>query len=100
MRGGDTYLTEMIGVAIAKRTWPEGSPEYVDAISAKRVAHYRIDADGKLSLHRFSYSNYAAKRLQLMMEKSTEQEVNLAEILNAKLNPNPPSDWIDRWSGS
>jgi hypothetical protein len=100
MRGGDTYLTEMIGVAIAKRTWPEGSPEYVDAISAKRVAHYRMDADGKLSLHRFSYSNYAAKRLQLMMEKSTEQEVSLAEILNAKLNPNPPSDWIDRWSGS
>jgi hypothetical protein len=24
----------------------------------------------------------------------------LAEILNAKLNPNPPSDWTDGWSGS
>jgi hypothetical protein len=100
MRGGDTYLTEMIGVAIAKRTWPEGSPEYVDAVNAKRVAHYRMDADGKLSLHRFLYSEYAAKRLQLMMEKRTEQEVTLAEILNAKLNPNPSPDWTDRWSGS
>jgi hypothetical protein len=100
MRGGDTYLTEMIGVAIAKRTWPEGSPEYVDAVTAKRVAHYRMDADGKLGLHRFFYSEYAAKHLQLMMEKRTEQEVTLAEISSAKLNPNPPSDWTDRWSGS
>jgi hypothetical protein len=100
MRGGDTYLTEMIGIAIAKRTWPEGSPTYVDAIGAKRVAHYRMDVDGKLSLHRFLSSEYASKRLQLMMEKKTEQEVNLAEILNAKLNPNPPSDWTDKWNGS
>ncbi len=100
MRAGDTYLTEMIGIAIAKRTWPEGSPEYVDAVSAKRVAHYRMDVDGKLSLHRFLSSEYAAKRLQLMMQNKTEQEVNLAEILNAKLNPNPPSDWTDKWSGS
>jgi hypothetical protein len=100
MRGGDTYLTEMIGIAIAKRAWPEGSPTYVDAISARRVAHYRMDADGKLSLHRFLSSEYAAKRLQLMMEKKTEQEVNLAEILNARWSPNPPSDYTDRWSGS
>ncbi|HWJ33724.1 MAG TPA: hypothetical protein VNR70_00570 [Steroidobacteraceae bacterium] len=100
MRGGDTYLTEMIGVAIAKRAWPEGSAEYVEAVSAKRVAHYQMDTDGKIGLHHFLNSQYAAKRLQLMTEKKTEQEVNLAEILNAKLNPNPPSDWTDRWGGS
>jgi hypothetical protein len=100
MRGGDTYLTEMVGIAIAMRAWPEGSPTYVDAFSARRVAHYRMDADGKLSPHRFLSSEYAAKRLQLMMEKKTEQEVNLAEILNARWSPNPPSDYADRWSGS
>jgi hypothetical protein len=100
MRGGDTYLTEMIGIAIAKRTWPEGSPEHVDAVSAKRVAHYRMQADGKLSLHRFLSSEYVAKHLQLMMEKTTEQDVVLEEIVNAKLNPNPPSDWTGGWSGS
>jgi hypothetical protein len=90
MRGGDTYLTEMVGIAIAKRVWPEGSPAYRDALSAKRVGHYRMDADGKLGLHRFMFSEYAAKRLHLMMEKRTEQEVILAEILDARLNPNPP----------
>jgi hypothetical protein len=100
MRGGDTYLTEMVGIAIAKRAWAEGSPTYVDAINARRVAHYRMDADAKLSLHRFIFSQYAAKRLQLMMEKKSEQEVILAEILNAGRNPNPPSDYSGGWSGS
>jgi hypothetical protein len=100
MRDGNTYLTEMVGIAIAMRVWPEGSPTYVDALSAKRVAHYRMDADGKLSLHRFLFSEYAAKRLHLMMEKRSEQEVILAEILDARLNPNPPSAFTDRWSGS
>jgi hypothetical protein len=100
MRGGDTYITEMIGIAIAKRAWPEGSPEHVDAISAKRTAHYRMQADGKLSLHRFLSSDYVEKHLQLMMEKTTEQDVVVAELVNAKMNPNPPSDWTDKWSES
>lgn len=95
MRGGDTYITEMVGIAIAKRAWPEGSPTYVDAIGARRVAHYRIDADGKISLRRFLFTGFAAKRLQLMTEKTTEQEVILAEILNARRNPDPPSDYTD-----
>ena len=64
-------MTEMVGIAIARRAWPGGGPTYVDAISARRV-----------------------------MEKKTEQEVNLAEILNASRSPNPPSDYADRWSGS
>ena len=68
---------------------------YVDAISARRVAHYRIDADGKMSLRRFLFPGFAAKRLLLMTEKTTEQEVILAEILNAKRNPDPPSDYTD-----
>ncbi len=97
MRGGDTYLTEMVGIAIAKRAWPEGSSEYVDAVSARRTAHYRMQADGKLSLHRLLSSAYVEKHLQLMTAKTTEQEVVLAEIVNAKLNPNPTPDWTDKW---
>jgi len=100
MRRGDTYITEMVGIAIAKNTWPAGSPTYVDAISARRVAHYRMDADGKLSLHRFMSSKYAAERLQLMTDKKTEQEVNVAEIENARWSANPPPDYADPWSGS
>ena len=92
MRHGDTYITEMIGVAIAKRSWPEGSAEYLDAVSAKRLAYYRMDTDGNFSRNHYWSSQYFAKRLQLMTENKTEQEVNLAEIVNAKLSPNPSSD--------
>ncbi len=96
MRSGDTYITEMVGIAIAQRAWPEGSPPYVDATSARRVAHYRMDADGKLSVRRFLFSGFAAKRLQLMTEKKSEQEVVLAEILNARRNPDPPANYTER----
>ncbi len=100
MRGGDTYITEMIGIAIAKRTWPEGSLEHIDAVSAKRTAHYRMQADTKLNLDHLSSTAYVEKHLQLMMAKTTEQDVVLAEIVDAKLNPDPPSDWIDKWNES
>jgi hypothetical protein len=95
MLGGDTYLTEMIGIVIAKQAWPEGSPEYADAVMAKRIVRYRMAKDE--DLHRgFS----AAERLRLMSEKKTEQEVDVAELLDAGLNPNPPADWADKRSGT
>ncbi len=40
------------------------------------------------------------KRLQLMQEKRTEQEVVLAEILNAGVSADPPSGYVDPLSGS
>jgi hypothetical protein len=95
MRRGDTYMTELVGLAIAKRTWPEGSAEFVGAVSARRVIHYRIHIDGQISLDRVWSSRYAAKRLHLMTKYRTEQEVVSTEILNAKMDPNPPSDWAD-----
>ena len=100
MRRGDTYMTEMVGVGIAKRAWPDGSTEFLDAVNAKRVAHYRIHVDGQVAIQRARNARYAAKRLQLMTENKTEQGVSLAEIIDAKLSPNPPSDWTDKWDGS
>jgi len=100
MRGGDTYLTDMVGIAIAKRVWPEGTPAYVDALSDMRVAHYRMETDATLSGRGFLSSGYAAKRLQLMQEKRTEQEVVLAEILNAGVSADSPSGYVDPLSGS
>ena len=100
MRAGDIYMTEIIGLSIAKRTWPEGSAEYLDAIKATGVAHYQMNTDGKISLHRLWSSRYFRKRLQLMTDNKTQQEVTSAEIMNAKLSPNPPSSWTDKLGGS
>src|SRR5450756_2208992 len=45
---GDTYITEMIGVAIAKRVWPEDSPEWRAAAEERRVYDYRSKYYAKL----------------------------------------------------
>jgi hypothetical protein len=39
----------MIGLAVARRVWPEGSAEYQAAVEARRVAQYRTDADNGLA---------------------------------------------------
>jgi hypothetical protein len=45
---GDSYTTEMIGVGIAKRVWPEDSPEWSVAAEARRVYDYRSKASAQL----------------------------------------------------
>jgi len=95
MRRGDTYLTELIGLAITRRVWPEGSAEFIAANNARRVAHYRMHIEGQISLKQLWSSRDIARRLQLMTDNQTEQEVVSAEILSARLNPNPPSDWAE-----
>lgn len=60
----------------------------------------KMNTAGKIDLPHFWNARYAARRLQLMTENQTEQEVNLAEIMSAKLNPNPPSNWTDSGGGS
>lgn len=97
MRNGDTYLTELIGTSIAKRVWSESDPEYADAVRARRVARYRMDAVSQIFNENYLHSSFAENQLKLMTEKRTEQEVNLTEILNAKLSPDPPTDWVDKW---
>ncbi|MEO7208580.1 MAG: hypothetical protein ABI145_17875 [Steroidobacteraceae bacterium] len=96
MRQGDTYITEMIGAAIAKRVWPEGSAEYLDAVGARRLGRYRMETENKTSIARIGSSKYAEKHLHLLATHRTEQEVVLAEILDAGLNPTPPTDWTDK----
>lgn len=97
MRNGDTYVTEMVGLTLAKQVWPEGSSEYADAVAARRVAHYRMETDGELGVHLMSSSRVASKRLALMTEKHTEQEVAIAEIASVGARLNPPADYREKW---
>jgi hypothetical protein len=84
---GDTYLTEMIGVAIAKRVWPEQSPEWKAAAAEHRVYDYRsklwltLDVDDDA---------HAARYLALCGKYRREQDLWSAQILAAGKNPNPP----------
>lgn len=95
LRRGDTYLTEMIGLLIAKRVWPEGSPEYQDALQARRVARYRMDTYGRIDSAMAKDSAASQRYLDALAAHRTEQEVFVAEIVRAGLDPNPGEDWTD-----
>ncbi len=95
LRRGDTYLTELLGTDIAKRAWAAGSAEYQDAVDARRLGYYRIAMNEK-SIPEVFHRKYMEKHLALLATHRTEQEVALAEILGAGLNPTPPSDWTDK----
>src|SRR5579859_2447202 len=53
---GDTYITEMIGIAIAKRVWSEDSPEWKAAAEARRVYEYRSKFWATLDLTNTSHA--------------------------------------------
>jgi hypothetical protein len=84
---GDTYITEMIGVAIAKRVWPENSPQWTEATDARRAWDYRAGylshADAWNAAHTDEYLNLCAQNRR-------EQDVYKAELIASGKNPNPP----------
>lgn len=94
LRQSDTYLTEMFGLDLAIRLWPNDSPEHRDAVEARRVAHYRLDSEARLAEH-FTGNDGSERYLQLLTTHRTEQEVWLADMTASGLNPNPPPGWID-----
>jgi len=93
MRNGDTYLTEMVGIAIAKRVWPEGSPEFTDAVAARRLAQYRMRTEGTIAVTSLHTNAEALDYLELLTTHRAEQEVALAVITGAGKSPSPPADW-------
>jgi len=86
---GDTYITEMIGVAIAKRVWPEDSPEWKAAAEARRVYEYRSKFWATLDLMNTSH---AEEYLALCAQNRREQDVFLAQLISAGKDPNPPQE--------
>jgi hypothetical protein len=92
MRNGDTYITEMVGIAIAKRVWPETSVEYAEAVEARRLGQYRMRKEGEITLTALRRNAGAVAYLQLIGAHRSEQEVALAVIANAGKNPTPPAD--------
>ncbi len=93
MRNGDTYITEMVGIAIAKRVWSETSAEYAEAVEARRLGQYRMRTEGEITLTALRRNAGAIAYLQLIGTHRSEQEVALAVIANAEKNPTPPADW-------
>jgi hypothetical protein len=84
---GDTYITEMIGIAIAKRVWPEDSQQWKSAVEARHLYEYRSKFWAALDLWDASH---AEEYLTLCAENRREQDVVLAQLIAIGKDPNPP----------
>jgi hypothetical protein len=87
---GDTDITEMIGVAIAKRVWPMDSPEWKAATEARRAYEYRSQLFAASSAND---PQWAEKYLALCAQNRREQDVERAELIAEGKSPDPPASW-------
>jgi hypothetical protein len=88
LQNGDTYLTEMIGVAIAKRVWLEDSSEWKAASEERRVYDYRSKLFSKLEQRALTHPG---EYLTLCTQNRREQDVFGAQLTSAGYDPNPPA---------
>jgi hypothetical protein len=93
LQRGDNLLTEAIGTSIAKRVWPEDSPEWKAAAEARRVIDYRSKYIMKLN---FQGEKPIEEYIALCEKFHREQDVFLAQMIAAGENPNPPANWSPR----
>lgn len=89
---GDTVITEMIGLAIAKRAWPADSPEWKTAAEQRRVTNYRLQTAIQVNL-KSGAGTRTQSYLSLCEQNRREQDVIFADIIKAGRSPDPPADW-------
>jgi hypothetical protein len=87
LQNGDTYITEMIGVAIAKRVWPEESREWKGAAEDRRVYEYRSKLFVKLSDR---LTKHPDEYITLCEQNRREADLFAAQLIAAGYDPNPP----------
>jgi hypothetical protein len=88
-QNGDTYITESIGLRIAERVWPEDSAEWQAASSARRLYAYRLKRWSELTP---IDAAHAQTYLSLCEQHRREQDVWLAALISAGIDPTPPPD--------
>jgi len=100
LRSGDTYITEMAGLGIAMRAWPDGSDERGEARHELHIEHYRMDQEFRRSVAYTPSDQEARQLLQLLATHRTEQEAYVADLERAGISPEPPADWTEppMWS--
>jgi hypothetical protein len=87
LENSDTYITEMIGVAIAKQVWPESSPQWIEAMEARRSWDYRAKYLSQSDAWNAAYTD---EYLTLCAQNRREQDVYKAELIASGKNPDPP----------
>jgi hypothetical protein len=99
MQAGDTHIIQMFGTSIARRVWPEGSREYVDATASRRLLQYRASVAQEITGGGFASEADALQFIALMSTHRAEQDVDVALIAGAGRSATPPPDWTEPQPG-
>jgi hypothetical protein len=100
LRAGDANITEMAGLGIAMRAWPDGSDERNEAVRTLRAYHYLADQEFRRGVARTTTDQEAAAYLQLLATHRAEREAFAADLAQAGVATDPPADWVEpaMWS--
>jgi hypothetical protein len=81
---GDIFVAEMVGIAIAKRVWPENSPQWQNALEVRRV----YEDDSKRFLESEVASAQSSERYLRLCEKYSAEQAVLRASLQETDQPN------------
>lgn len=95
LMASDTILSEMFGVAIARRVWSIDSEKGRAASEARRAFTYRSRKHGELGYFDDWDEVAAGRYLALLKRCASEQEVINAQLVDAGVDLMPPADWPD-----
>lgn len=88
---GDTYLTEMIGVQIAKAAWPESSTQWQIADADRKQYEYASSHWVKIT-GGLADATMAERYLLLCAQYHREQDVWRAQLIDAGERPDAPAE--------
>ncbi len=87
---GDTYITSMIGAAIAQRLWPADSPQWQAAEQSRRDHEYRSGLWTRSEAGLLRDPQWVRKFLALCAHNHREQDVYRIELVDEGKSPDPP----------
>jgi hypothetical protein len=90
---GDTVLAQSAGATMTLSLWPADSREARAAQETRRVLMYQISTNGKQAAQRLRDEAAVARYLDKLARFRREQDVIVAEIVEAGGQPTPPADW-------
>ena len=90
---GDTVIAQVAGANLTEKLWPAGSREALAAQDTRRLLMYQISTNGKQAEQRLSDEAAVTRYLDKLARYRREQDVIVAEIVEAGGKPTPPAGW-------
>lgn len=90
---GDTAVAVAAGQSMTLGLWPEDSPEAIAAKEARRALTYQVSTNGTQVARQLLDEASVRRYLEKLSRYRREQEMIVAELVEAGRSLTPPADW-------